>query len=68
MSYFAKMSWSHDLSALRAITGPQSSYGTNGKQSVKVDDIVVTFKNPSVSSNGTSVNGGQFFKIFLSKR
>ena len=57
-----------EFTIFAAITGPQSSYGTNGKQSVKVDDIVVTFKNPSVSANGTSGNGGQFFKIFLSER
>ena len=57
-----------EFTIIAAITGPQSSHGTNGKQSVKVDDIVVTFKNPSVSSNCTSDNRGQFFKIFLSER
>ena len=57
-----------EFTIIATIKGPKSCRGTNGKQSVKVDDIVVTFNKPSVSSNGTSENGGQFFKIFLSER
>ena len=57
-----------EFTLIATIKGPSSCNGQNGKQSVKVDDIVVTFKNSSLSSNGTSNNGGQFFTIFLSER
>ena len=51
------------------IEGPTSKRGQNGKSSVKLDDIVVTFENaPSgLDSNGTNKTKGQFYKIFLSK-
>ena len=51
------------------IEGPISKRGQNGKSSVKLDDIVVTFENaPSgLDSNGTNKTKGQFYKIFLSK-
>ena len=58
-----------EFTIIATIKGPKSCYGRqNGKQSVKVDDIVVTFKTSDLSSNGTSHGGGQFFKIFLSER
>ena len=57
-----------ELTIIATMKGPKSCRGTNGKQSVKVDEIVVTFKKSRVSSNCTSENGGQFFKIFLSER
>ena len=50
------------------IKGPPSCKGLNGKTSVKVDDIVVTFKTSDLSRNGTNNTRGQFFKIFLSER
>ena len=56
------------LTIIATIKGPNSCKGKNGKQSVKVDDIVVTFKKSSLSENGTSNTQGQFFKIFLSER
>ena len=57
-----------EFSIIATIKGPKSCYGRhNGKQSVKVDDIVVTFKNSDLSSNGTTQGGGQFFTIFLSE-
>ena len=57
-----------EFTLIATIKGPSSCNGQNGKQSVKVDDIIVTFKSSSLSSNGTSNNGGQFFTIFLSER
>ena len=57
-----------EFTIIATIKGPTSCKGDSGKQSVKVDDIVVTFKNSSLSKNGTSNNGGQFFQIFLSER
>ena len=56
-----------EFTIIATIKGPPSCNGQNGKQSVKVDDIVLTFKKSSGISNGTSNTGGQFFKIFLSK-
>ena len=55
-----------EFTIIATIKGPDSCSSLNGKPSVKVDDIVVTFKNSSSSSNGTDCNYGQFFKIFLS--
>ena len=58
-----------EFTIIATIKGPSSCYGENGKQSVKVDDIVVTFKNSGLSFNGSTDNTrGQFFKIFLSER
>ena len=57
-----------EFSIIATIKGLTSCKGKNGKQSVKVDDIVVTFKKSSVSKNGTDNIHGQFFKIFLSER
>ena len=57
-----------EFTIIATIKGPLSCKGQNGKQSLKVDDIVVTFKKSSVSNNGTSNTHGQFFKIFLSER
>ena len=57
-----------EFAIIARIKGPNSCYGRqNGKPSVKVDDIVVTFKNSDLSSNGTTQGGGQFFTIFLSE-
>ena len=56
-----------EFTIIAKIKGPRSFKGLNGKQSVKVDDIVVTFKTSSLSKNSTNCNAGQFFKIFLSK-
>ncbi|CAB4021429.1 BTB POZ domain-containing 6-like [Paramuricea clavata] len=57
-----------EFTIIAAIKGPNSHSGTNGKTTVKVDDIVVTFKDaPSgLSPNGTSTISGQFYKLFLS--
>ena len=57
-----------EFTIIATVKGPNSYYGQNGKESVKVDDIVVTFKNSALSSNGTTQGGGQFFTIFLSER
>ena len=57
-----------EFTIIATIKGPKSCCGCqNGKQSVKVDDIVVTFKRSDLSSNFTDNTVGQFFKIFLSK-
>ena len=53
------------------IQGPDSHRGQNGKSSVDVDGIVVTFQNTNysvlgLSSNNTTKNQGQFYKLFLS--
>ena len=55
-----------EFTIIATIKGPPSCAGGNGERSVKVDDIVVTFKKSDLSSNGTNNTGGQFFKIFLS--
>ena len=57
-----------EFTIIATIKGPNSYYGQNGKPSVKVDDVIVTFKKSSVSKNGTDNTHGQFFKIFLSER
>ena len=56
-----------EFTIIATIKGLSSCKGKNGKQSVKVDDIIVTFKK-CVSKNGTDNTEGQFFKIFLSER
>ena len=57
-----------EFTMIATIDGPRSQNGVDGKSSVKVDDIVVTFKNPpsSLQTNGTDKNMGQFYKVFLS--
>ena len=57
-----------EFTIIATIKGPNSCKGLNGKPSVKANDIVVTFKKSSSSSNGTGCDYGQFFKIFLSER
>ena len=57
-----------EFTIIATIKGPQSCYGGNGKPSVKVDDIAVTFKRYIGSNNGTNNTKGQFFKIFLCER
>ena len=60
---------SEDFTIIARVKGPDSHRGVRGKSSVKVDSIVVTFKDaPSgLSKNGTHKGSGQFFKIFLSQ-
>ena len=53
-----------EFTIIATIKGPPSHRGQNGKSSVNVDGTVVTFKNAPL--NSTSINGGQFYKIFLS--
>ena len=49
------------------IRGPPSCYGCEGKESVEVDGVIVTFSNgPSGLENGTEVNAGQFYEILVS--
>ena len=57
-----------EFTIIATIKEPYSCLGENGEQSVKVDDIVVTFKNSYLSTNVTDNTRGQFFKIFLSER
>ena len=56
-----------EFTIIATIKGRQSRGGRIGKQSVKVDEIVLTFKSSSLSSHGTNHTEGQFFKIFLSE-
>ena len=54
-----------EFTIIVTIKGSPSHRGQNGKSSVNIDSTVVTFKN--VPANCTTINGGQFYKIFLSK-
>ena len=56
------------FTANATIKGPLSLAKQNGKSSVKVNDIVVTFTDAGhdLSTNGTNKNTGQFYKFFLS--
>ena len=60
-----------EITIIATIKGQNSYYGQGGKvkSSVKIDDIVVTFKDAPYGSsgNGTSKTGGQFYKFFLSE-
>ena len=58
-----------EITIIATIKGRNSYYGEKGESSVKINDIVVTFKDaPSGSSgNGTSKTDGQFYKFFLSE-
>ena len=53
-----------ELTIIAIINGRPSGYGENGKSSVKVDDIVVTFTD--ATQYRTNIKRGQFYKIFLS--
>ena len=57
------------ITIVAKIKGPNSYYGEKGKSSVKVDEVVVTFKNApySLSTNNTFKQLGQFYQIYLSK-
>ena len=57
-----------DFTIMATIVGPESRRGVDGKLSVKIDDIVVNFKNAPLESktNGTNYYSGQFHKLFLS--
>ena len=57
-----------EFTIIATIKGPYSCLGENGKTSVKVDNIVVTFKSSDLSINGTDNIDGQFFQIFLSEQ
>ena len=57
-----------EFTIIATIKGPDSCKGQNGKPSVKVDDIVVTFKTSGLGANETGVTHGEFFKIFLSEQ
>ena len=54
---------------IATISGPRSCSGIGAKHLVKVDDIELMFHDEfrRLSDNETSINGGQFYKIFLSK-
>ena len=58
-----------EITIIATIKGQDSYYGEKGELSVKINDIVVTFKNaPSGSSgNGTEKTIGQFYEFFLSE-
>ncbi len=53
---------------IATMKGALSYSGNRGKSPVKIDDIVVTFKNSESSINLTNRTCGQFYKIFLSER
>ena len=60
-----------EITVIATIKGQFPYWGGSEKSSVKVDDIVVTFKDVpfGLSSNGilTDKTKGQFYKVFLSK-
>ena len=56
-----------EFTIIATIKGLKSCMGYIANLSVEVDDIIVTFKNSDLSSNGTDNTLGQFFKIFLSE-
>ena len=57
-----------EITIIATIKGRNSYWGEEGKSSVKVDDIVVTFKDkPGLSRNHTGNTMGQFYKFFLSE-
>ena len=57
-----------EFTIMATISGPNSYRALCGKSSVIVNDIVVTFQNPpsDLTTNGTDVKRGQFYKLFLS--
>jgi hypothetical protein len=55
------------ITIIATIKGPTSHRGNNGKSSMKLDDIAVTFSSSSLSLNYTDNSSGQFYKIFLSQ-
>jgi hypothetical protein len=56
-----------EFTIIAKIKGPESHRGTKGKSSVKVDDVIVTFKDAfGLSTNATSREKGQFYKVYLS--
>ena len=58
-----------DITIIGTIKGQNVRYGTKGKSSVKVNDIVVTFRNASsgLSSDHTDKTKGPFYKVYLSQ-
>ena len=60
---------SEGITKFATIKGTNSYWGEEGKLSVKVNDIVVTFKDaPSgLSENCTSKTGSQFYEFYLSE-
>ena len=55
-----------EITIIATIKGPDSYWGKKGKSSVKIDDTVVTFKDPP-SGYQISRYAGQFYKVILSK-
>ena len=55
-----------EITIIATIKGPNSYWGSQGKSSVKIDDTVVTFKNPPLGHK-TSRKKGQFYKVILSE-
>ena len=55
-----------EITIIATIKGQISYFGMNGKSSVKVDDIVVTFKNGS-SYSQTGMRRNLFYKVFPSE-
>ena len=55
-----------EVTITATIKGPTSCWGTRGKSSVKVDDIVVTFRD-TILSLRKDMTRGQFYKAFLSE-
>ena len=53
------------INLILTITGPNSYYGRNGKSSVEVDGVTVTFSDRD-SSNGTDVTKGQIYELIIS--
>ena len=47
------------------IKGPNSWYGDGGRASVECEGVRFTFTSSDASSNGTSVNGGQFLAFIF---
>ena len=55
-----------EVAMTATLLGPPVIWGSSGKSSVKVDDIVVTFKDsPRGFRSGTDTRDGQFYKIYL---
>ena len=51
---------------LSVIEGPGSWYGESGKESVESQEILFSFSNSDVATDGTSISRGQFPAFFFS--
>ena len=58
-----------EVTITATVKGPSSYYGEHGKSPVKINGIVVTFKDAptGASGNGTRKDRGQFYEILLSE-